>query len=114
MRVASTAGECFLENEAFLDLRRVEESPTDRMRWVMKRIAQLKRQESLDAFVDAVVVWLGDAEAVVVANLNQSSVLDREAENRVDRLRGHVPLTLRVACPYARGARMVGRRVDCA
>jgi hypothetical protein len=33
----------------------------------------------------------------VIANLNESSVLDREAKNRVDRIRGHVLLTLSVA-----------------
>lgn len=91
MQVASAARKAFLEDEAFLDLGRIEEPPANGVWLRMHGVAQLKRQQPLGAFVDPVVVWLGDANAVVIADLDQPSVLDREAEELVDGIGSHVP-----------------------
>jgi len=94
MHVTPTAGEAFFEDEALLDLGGIEEPPANGVKRRMHGVAQLKRQEPLGAFVDSVVVWLGDANAVVIADLDQPFVLDRVAEELVDGIGSHVPLTL--------------------
>jgi hypothetical protein len=77
MQLPATAGKVLLEDQAFLDLRCIEEPPT-RGAMVLRvhRVAQLKNEQALDSFVDPVVVWLGDAYAPVITDLDQMSVLN--------------------------------------
>lgn len=84
MQASSTARETLFEDEALLNLRCIEEPPADCLRWRMYRVAQLKGKEPFRAFVDSVVVWLGDANAVVIAEFDQPPVLDREAKEPVE------------------------------
>ena len=109
MQASPVARETLLENEALLKLGCIEESPADCVQWRMNGVAQLKSKEPLRAFVDSVVVWLGDANAVVIPELDQPPVLDREAKEPVERIvsdaRVHcmLPASLRAA-PHRRGA----------
>lgn len=109
MQASSTARETLLEDEALLNLGCIEEPPSDCVQRRMNGVAQLKGEEPLRAFVDAVVVWLGDANAVVIPELDQPPVLDREAKEPVERIvsdaRLHClsPASLSAA-PHWRGA----------
>lgn len=84
MHACSRAGEGFFEDEALLNLGSVKEPPTDCVQRRMNGIAQLKGKEPLGAFVESVIVWLSDTNAIVIAEFDQPPVLDREAQEPVE------------------------------
>jgi hypothetical protein len=71
MKLPAAAEKVLLEDEAFLDLRYVEEPPA-RGTVVLRvhRVTQLEDQQPLDSFVDPVVVRLGDTHAAVITDLD--------------------------------------------
>jgi hypothetical protein len=87
MQLPATAGKVLLEDEAFLDVRYVEEPPAcGAMVLRVHGVAQLENQQPLDSFVDPVIVRLGDADATVITDLDQMPVGDRKEQSLVERV----------------------------
>jgi hypothetical protein len=77
MQLPAAAGKVLLEDEAFFDLRCIEQPPAGGA--VVSRVhgvAQLENQQPLDSFVDPEVVRFGDAHTPVVTDLDQMLVFD--------------------------------------
>ena len=87
MRVTATAVERPVQAQAFVAFRRVEQAAAGEAGMLgAHRAAQLEDQEPFDSLVDSVIVWLRDAYAPVIADLDQMLVLDGESQTVVERM----------------------------